>query len=105
MVVGIIIPVALAVAPHFLKDATPIAGVVQVQRGITYSLFGAPSGLDGTDVPKFGLTLNNHPVPLGHLEMRPYTLRNISGHNLSKSDFESPITIKAMPGQKFCTSG
>ncbi|WP_144026302.1 hypothetical protein [Burkholderia pseudomallei] len=106
VVVGVIVPIALAVVPpYFKQDAAPTAGVVQVQRGITYPLFGAPTLLNGSDAPQFGLTLNDQPVPLGHLEMRPYTLRNISGHNLAKSDFESPITIKAAPGQRILYVG
>jgi len=106
VVAGVIVPIALAVVPRYFKrDAAPTAGVVQIRRGITYPLFGAPTGLDGSDAPQFGLTLNGQPVPLGHLEMRPYTLRNISGHNLTKSDFESPITIKAAPGQKILYVG
>lgn len=106
VVVGVIVPIALAVLPPYLKqDAAPAAGVVQVQRGITYPLFGAPTALDGNDAPRFGLTLNDQPVPLGHLEMRPYTLRNISGRNLTKSDFESPITIKAAPGLRILYVG
>lgn len=106
VVVGVIVPIALALIPSYLKpNATPTAGVVQVQRGFTYPLFGAPTALNGSDAPKFRLTLNDQPVPLGHLEMRPYTLRNISGHNLAKSDFESPITIKAAPGQKILYVG
>jgi hypothetical protein len=106
VVVGVIVPIALAVVPpYFKQNAAPTAGVVQVQRGITYPLFGAPTALNGSDAPQFGLTLNDQPVPLGHLEMRPYTLRNISGHNLAKSDFESPITIKAVPGQRILYVG
>ncbi|MBR8032825.1 hypothetical protein [Burkholderia vietnamiensis] len=106
VVVGVIVPIALAVVPPYLKqDAAPAAGSVQVQRGITYPLFGAPTALGGSDAPRFGLTLNDQPVPLGHLEMRPYTLRNISGRNLAKSDFESPITIKAAPGLRILYVG
>ncbi|WP_157130411.1 hypothetical protein [Burkholderia pseudomallei] len=106
VVVGVIVPIALAVVPpYFKQDAAPTAGVVQVQRGITYPLFGTPTLLNGSDAPQFGLTLNDQPVPLGHLEMRPYTLRNISGHNLAKSDFESPITIKAVSGQRILYVG
>lgn len=106
VVAGVIVPIALAVAAPYLKqDAPPTAGVVQVQRTFTYPLFGVPTGLDGGDAPQFGLTLNGQPVPLGHLEMRPYTLRNLSRRNLVKSDFESPITIKAVPGQKILYVG
>jgi hypothetical protein len=106
VVVGVIVPIALALgAPYFKQEAAPTAGVVQVQRGITYPLFGAPTLLNGNDAPRFGLTLNNQPVPLGHLEMRPYTLRNLSGHNLGKTDFESPITIKAAPGDRIVYVG
>jgi hypothetical protein len=106
VVVGVIVPIALAVVPpYFKQDAAPTAGVVQVQRTFTYSLFDAPTGLNGGDAPQFGLTLNGQPVPLGHLQMRPYTLRNLSRRNLVKSDFESPITIKAAPGQKILYVG
>ncbi|MCA7967712.1 hypothetical protein KPB00_33835 [Burkholderia cenocepacia] len=106
VVVGVFLPILLAVVPPYLKqDAQPTAGVVQVQRSFTYPLFGAPALLDGSDAPRFGLTLNNQPVPLGHLEMRTYTLRNLSGRNLAKVDFESPITIKAIPGQKILYVG
>ncbi|MFM0663316.1 hypothetical protein [Paraburkholderia sediminicola] len=105
VVVGVIVPIALAVVPPLFKqDVAPVAGVVQVQRGFTYSLFGTPT-FDGSDAPKFGLTLNDQPVPLGHLETRPYTLRNLSGRNLTKGDFESPITIKAMPGHRILYIG
>ncbi|MDR6384000.1 hypothetical protein [Paraburkholderia caribensis] len=101
VVVGVIVPIALAVVPpYFKQDVAPTAGVVQIQRNFTYPLFGAPTGLNSSDAPQFGLTLNGQPVPLGHLQMRPYTLRNLSRHNLVKSDFESPITITAAPGQK-----
>lgn len=106
VVVGVIVPIALAVVPSFFKhNAAPTAGVVQIQRGFAYDLFGAPTALNSSDAPKFGLTLNGQPVPLGHLEMRPYTLRNISGHHLIKSDFESPITITAEPGQRILYVG
>jgi hypothetical protein len=106
VIVGIIVPIALAVLPSCLKqEAAPTAGVVQIQRGFTYPLFGAPTLLNGSDAPQFGLTLNDQPVALGHLEMRPYTLRNLSGRNLAKADFESPITIKAAPGQRILYVG
>jgi hypothetical protein len=104
-VVGVIVPIALAlVPPLFKQNVVPVAGVVQVQRGFTYSLFGTPT-FDGSNAPKFGLTLNDQPVPLGHLETRPYTLRNLSGRNITKGDFESPITIKAMPGHRILYIG
>jgi hypothetical protein len=106
VVVGVIIPIALAVVPPLFKHDAPLAaGVVHVQRGFTYPLFGTPTLLNGGDAPQFNLTLNDKPVPLGHLQMRPYTLRNLSGHNLVKADFESPITIKAAPGQKILYAG
>ncbi|MBB2930148.1 hypothetical protein [Paraburkholderia silvatlantica] len=106
VVVGVIVPIALAVVPpYFKQEAAPTAGAVQVQRGFTYALFGAPTLINGSDAPQFGLTLNDKPVPLGHLEMRPYTLRNLSGRNLAKADFETPITIKATPGQRILYVG
>jgi hypothetical protein len=101
VVVGVVVPIALAVVPpYFKQDAAPTAGVVQVQRSYSYPLFGTPTELNGSDAPQFGLTVNGQPVPLGHIQMRAYTLRNLSRHNLAKADFESPITIKAVPGQK-----
>jgi hypothetical protein len=106
VVVGVIVPIALAVVPpYFKQDVAPTAGVVQIQRTFTYPLFGEPTGLSGGDAPQFGLTLNGQPVPLGHLQMRPYILRNLSSRNLAKSDFESPITIKAAPGQRLLYVG
>jgi hypothetical protein len=105
IVVSFILPLAAIVAPYFKQDAQPTAGVLQVQRSVTYPLFGAPTVLDGADAPKFALTLNNQPVPLGHLEMRNYSMHNLSGRNLGKADFESPITIKAAPGQRILYVG
>ncbi|MBU9208923.1 hypothetical protein [Burkholderia multivorans] len=104
--VGVVIPIALAIVPSYLKkEVQPAAGVVELERGFTYSLFDEPTLLAGANSLKFGLTLNNQPVPLGHLQVRPYTLRNLSGRNLSKADFESPITIKAAVGQKILYVG
>jgi hypothetical protein len=106
VVTGIVIPIGLTVsAPYLKQDEVPTAGVVQVQRGITYPLFGEPTLPDGSNTPQFGLTLNGQAVPMGHLQMRPYTLRNLSGRNLAKADFESPITIKAAPGQRILYVG
>ncbi|WP_448165223.1 hypothetical protein [Burkholderia cepacia] len=104
--VGVVVPIALAIVPSYFKEEVqPTAGVVEVERGFTYSLFDAPTLLADANSLKFGLTLNNQPVPLGHLQIRPYTLRNLSGRNLSKADFESPITIKAASGQKILYVG
>lgn len=109
VVAGVIVPLTIAViaviAPYFKHDTPPTAGVIQVQRTFTYPLFGTPTGLNAGNAPQFSLTLNGQAVPLGHLQMRPYTLRNLSGRDLAKSDFESPITIKAAPGQKILYVG
>lgn len=91
-----------ASAPPGITSATGVTratGFVQVQ-GLGawpfYQFLEIPEAMQSA----IKLTYNNQPVDAKHLQIRDYLIQNQTGRYLMPSDFDAPIAVKSLGGNK-----
>ncbi|WP_124450384.1 hypothetical protein [Burkholderia sp. Bp8992] len=103
--VGVVVALCIGLISILPRSPGQLPGVLHIQRTLAMPMFGTAELLTAGNAPKFGLTLNGQALSMGHIQLRNYALTNLSGRHLEKSDFESPITISAVQGQKILYVG
>jgi hypothetical protein len=98
------IAIAITATLITLRVSNPevTTGVVKVLRLSATSVF--PTELmPETDLSLLTLAFNNQPVKLNHLQLRIYEIQNLTGRHVAPQDFDSPITLEALGGNKILT--
>ncbi|MFM0737052.1 hypothetical protein PQQ51_07375, partial [Paraburkholderia xenovorans] len=84
-----------------VQQTTPTVstGVVKIQRILASSAL-PPEYFSGADGPSATLSIGGISAAPGHLQLRFYTVQNLSGRHITASDFDAPITVRALGGRK-----
>lgn len=83
------------------RQAAPkkTTGVVQIQRSMALSIL-LPQYFSSIGGSPITLSINGKLLTPGHLQMRLYTVRNLTDRPITASDFDTPITVRALGGRK-----